>query len=439
MPKKTAPSSSNKLHTVPPYPIPNVIAYPLLIIVFHLLYLILPLGLILAPIHAGWNVLHGTATPNSYWTITIASVYLSTWVLFKVRSRLHLQSDLLLIHWCKWWYKLAEQLPLSFMLCPSCYVLHVIRVLRHVPSTASSPPLFTRTLCAPLCSRRRPIAHTCLWLPQHHTKRGCPNDLLNTNPLLHFVLSSIPVSILTTAPPPVSPSTNLIYACHPHGTIAFNRAAVGFQMSHLWSPATGIKNLRVLTATAAFYVPVIRELWIWSYCIEASKSVAVKALKRLNPKRTVEDRVAIFVYPGGEKEQLLTVQGKEVVYLKDRKGFVKLALEQGCELVPVYAFGESDLYYHSPFLLEGRQWIAKTFGAAIPLICGSVGLLPYFPKSGVTMVFGDGVGLKPAKDPENVTKEELDSGHELYMTKLKELFDKEKGALGYGDRELEIV
>ena len=65
-----------------------------------------------------------------------------------------------------------------------------------------------------------------------------------------------------------------------------------------------------------------------SYCIEASKSVAVRALKRLNPRHTLEDRVALFVYPGGEKEQLLTVQGKEIVYLKERKGFVKLALEQ---------------------------------------------------------------------------------------------------------------
>jgi len=208
MPKKTAPSSSNKLHTVPPYPIPNVIAYPLLIIVFHLLYLILPLGLILAPIHAGWNVLHGTATPNSYWTITIASVYLSTWVLFKVRSRLHLQSDLLLIHWCKWWYKLAEQLPLSFMLCPSCYVLHVMSFMSSVYCVMYHLLLHRRP-----CSRARcvpPFVHVAA--PLLTLACGFPSTILSA---AAPTICSTPTPSSTSSSPP-SPSPSSPQPLHPY-------------------------------------------------------------------------------------------------------------------------------------------------------------------------------------------------------------------------------
>lgn len=81
----------------------------------------------------------------------------------------------------------------------------------------------------------------------------------------------------------------------------------------------------------------------------------------------------------------------------------------------------------------------KTTGAAIPLIHGQFGLLPYFPRNGVTMVLGGGIGLRAPKEREAVSKEELDAGHALYVQKLRELFEREKEALGYGDRELVIL
>lgn len=104
-----------------------------------------------------------------------------------------------------------------------------------------------------------------------------------------------------------------------------------------------------------------------------------------------------------------------------------------------YAFGESDLYTHHSFLLGFRSWLVSAAGAAVPLISGQLGLLPYFPRSGITLVMGGGIGIEAPKDRGNVTKEELDRAHALYVRKLKELFDREKGALGYGDRELKIV
>jgi hypothetical protein len=152
-------------------------------------------------------------------------------------------------------------------------------------------------------------------------------------------------------------SKKYIFACHPHGTLAFNRAAVGFSTDTLWNQAFPGISFRVLTARAAFFVPFIRELWLWSSCVDASREVATKLLRDKN--------CSLFVYPGGEKEQIQTEYQKHKVFLSSRKGFVRLALKEGAELVPVYAFGESDLYHHSQFALGARKFLVKRFGVSI--------------------------------------------------------------------------
>ena len=38
---------------------------------------------------------------------------------------------------------------------------------------------------------------------------------------------------------------------------------------------------------------------------------------------------------GGEKEQLMTTPGEHKIYLRNRKGFIKLALTHGAHLVPM--------------------------------------------------------------------------------------------------------
>jgi len=273
-------------------------------------------------------------------------------------------------------------------------------------------------------------------ITRHQIKKGGHNRFLNSNPLISYCLQAIPISISVTHEVKGSPSGQYLFPCHPHGALAFNRAAVGFCMDDLWDAAfPQLPNLKVLTASAAFYVPFIRELWLASYCIEASKKVAVAALEDSGPG------TGMLVYPGGETEQLMTERGKEKVFLSGRKGFVKLALEQGMEIVPVYAFGESDLYHHSSLWLDLRKKIQKKFGAAIPLIHGQFGLLPYFPDKGVRLVFGEPVQLWKEKKWEKgmiITQNMIDEGHKVYCEKLRDLFEKEKGAMGYGDRELEI-
>jgi len=49
-------------------------------------------------------------------------------------------------------------------------------------------------------------------------------------------------------------------------------------------------------------------------------------------------------------------------------GFIKLALQYGAELVPMYAYGENELYQCSDFMMGARQWLQHTLKIALPIV-----------------------------------------------------------------------
>ena len=54
-----------------------------------------------------------------------------------------------------------------------------------------------------------------------------------------------------------------------------------------------------------------------------------------------------MILVGGEAEQLISEVGDHTIYIKERKGFVKLAITHGVKIIPSYCFGETDLYVNS--------------------------------------------------------------------------------------------
>lgn len=68
------------------------------------------------------------------------------------------------------------------------------------------------------------------------------------------------------------------------------------------------------------------QLLLWLGCVDAGSSTAHFNLKRGR---------SILIFVGGEREQLLTTPGEHIIFLSTRKGFIKLALEYGVNLVPM--------------------------------------------------------------------------------------------------------
>lgn len=82
-------------------------------------------------------------------------------------------------------------------------------------------------------------------------------------------------------------------------------------------------------------MPLVRHLWWWLGIRSVSKTSIVKLL---------QSGKSVVLVPGGVREIQSMCQSKEVVYLKKRYGFVKLAIQTGTPLIPVFAFGQSQIY-----------------------------------------------------------------------------------------------
>jgi 1-acyl-sn-glycerol-3-phosphate acyltransferase len=217
----------------------------------------------------------------------------------------------------------------------------------------------------------------------------------------------------------------VILALHPHGSMADYRVILDGQLIELIPSLAG--KMRWLAASVLFRLPIVREISLWTGCVDARRSVAESVLSK---------GLSIGVLPGGEVEQLRTTHGVESVYLKKRFGFVKLAIRFGVPLVPAYVFGCVDLYYTSTFLFSLRAALVRSLGVCVPVCYGAYGV-PMAPLPvPINVVIGQ--PLRVARNPAP-SDEEVAAVHAQYICALKALFDANKAKFGFADRELLIA
>lgn len=223
-----------------------------------------------------------------------------------------------------------------------------------------------------------------------------------------------------------APNAQFLIAMFPHAVWSDYHVS----MDGMWDIAFPniYDNIRTLTASVLFRFPLVRELALWTSCIDASRSVAEQALDR---GRT------ILVRPGGEAEQLRTTRGKEIVYLRKRKGFLRLAMRKGVPVIPTYVFGASDYHHTSNALFAPREWIQKRSGVCFPFAIGYWGSLCPLPVKTVC-VLGKPLTFEMKREG-TPTSDEVDKAHAKFCLALRELFDEHKKCVGYADRELQIV
>ncbi len=251
-------------------------------------------------------------------------------------------------------------------------------------------------------------------------------------------------------------NAQFVFAAFPHGCNSDFRALMDGVLGEVLPNLIRRDAVRALAASILFKIAIVREIALWTGCIDASRKIAEKAL---------DQHKSLVVLPGGEAEQIRTTYGKEKVYLSNRKGFIKLAMRKGVPVVPMYVFGSSDAYYtfHDDddksrskkfdwTFYDLRHKLMKNFGVCI-MICTGLwwSYLCPLPKK-TTIVFGKPIYFQPASNSSQSTSadatisigfepsaEELDQGHALFVKELTALFDAHKTELGYGDRTLEVI
>jgi 2-acylglycerol O-acyltransferase 2 len=149
---------------------------------------------------------------------------------------------------------------------------------------------------------------------------------------------------------------------------------------------------------------------------------------------------AVFLAVGGAAESLYTKRGCLDLVLKRRRGFVKVALEAGAELVPVIAFGEND-QFNRVDLRPGSlmDWVQSTFkkltGFAMPLqdALTGAGILnlpsgPFPLPVPLVTVVGAPIALPPFEGDlrSEAGRAHVDACHALYCAALQQLYDEHK-------------
>ncbi|KAF3062015.1 Diacylglycerol O-acyltransferase 2A [Daldinia childiae] len=227
------------------------------------------------------------------------------------------------------------------------------------------------------------------------------------------------------------PTRKYIFGYHPHGIIshgamaAFGTEALGFSKKF-----PGITN-SVLTLDSNFRIPLYREYILALGLRSVSKESIVNILTKGGPNGEGMGR-AVTIVIGGARESLEAQPGQMRLILKERKGFVRIAVRTGADLVPVLAFGENNLYdqlhpKEHPLVHKLQMFVLKVWKFTLPFLHGrgifnyDVGLMPYRRPLNVVV----GAPIKVTQSAV-VDQAEVDRLHDQYITELEKLWDQYK-------------
>lgn len=243
----------------------------------------------------------------------------------------------------------------------------------------------------------------------------------------------------------LEPTRKYIFGYHPHGIIshgafaAFATEALGF--SQLFP---GITNT-LLTLDSNFRLPLYREYALRMGLASVSKESIENILSKGGRNGEGMGR-AVTIVVGGARESLESKPGSLRLILRCRKGFVKMAIRTGADLVPVLAFGENEIYKQvdaksHPYLHKMQLMVKKIMGFTVPIFHArgvfnyDVGMMPY--RKPMNIVVGRPIQVVQEAHPDNRYVDEV---HERYTRELLRLWEDYKDTFAKErTSELEII
>jgi 2-acylglycerol O-acyltransferase 2 len=199
------------------------------------------------------------------------------------------------------------------------------------------------------------LAYIPSYLDGSERFHGRPSEFCKNMTIWVWFKNRCNMSLIKTAD--LDPERQYILGMHPHGIMPFGSIInLSTNCNNASEVLKGIQ-IRALAASFCFYVPGYRDLLLSGGVMDAARYVA---------RRVLAEGKSIMLVPGGATEALYANIGMNVIYIKNRKGFVKLALETGSSLVPVYSFNETDTYG----IMESKSSWLKDFKVGFQAVLG---------------------------------------------------------------------
>ncbi|KLO19104.1 diacylglycerol-acyltransferase [Schizopora paradoxa] len=230
-----------------------------------------------------------------------------------------------------------------------------------------------------------------------------------------------------------------IFGYHPHGVISMGALATFATESTGFSAAfPGIKP-HLLTLASNFRMPFYRDIILMMGVCSVSRNSCSNILKQGKGS-------SICIVVGGAAESLAAHPGTADLTLRKRLGFIKLAIQHGADLVPVFSFGENDIFEQMPnqrgtmtYKLQKR--FQAMFGFTLPLFHGrgmlnyNLGLMPY--RRRIVSVIGRPVNVVQCDKP---TLEQIHEVQKRYIDELFRIWETYKDAFAANrKKELNII
>ncbi|KAJ9050679.1 diacylglycerol O-acyltransferase 1 [Entomophthora muscae] len=214
---------------------------------------------------------------------------------------------------------------------------------------------------------------------------GRPSKWFRNLPLWHYLAAYFPVTLHREQE--LDSSRKYILGYHPHGILSSGAVAA------FATDALGVEDLfpgiqiHLLGMETFFRIPFYRDIAVLLGCSSVSKT-SIKNILSKGPGK------ACLIVVGGAQEALLTKPELSDLVIKDRRGFVRMAMTTGADLVPVFGFGENQIFDQAvpkegSIFKKFQDKVKSSFGFTFPYFYGR-------------NVFTYNFGLLPLRKPINI-------------------------------------
>lgn len=192
-------------------------------------------------------------------------------------------------------------------------------------------------------------------------------------------------------------------------------------------------------SSSIFNAPFMRHTLTWANAIPVEKDYLIKNLK---------EGLSLVICPGGAREAMYLANDSEcTLFIKERYGLVKLAMEFGLPIYPTFTFGLRKLY---PVWAPKSKFIKKwgSLLGYVPLFFLGAFNIPFAqPKSSpLTVVVGKPIFVEKVNDPsvlkgkdlDKETKKKLLEYHDQILESIERIFNTYKSEFDMGHVKLNI-
>mmetsp|Transcript_17189 Transcript_17189/g.34432 ORF Transcript_17189/g.34432 Transcript_17189/m.34432 type:complete len:700 (-) Transcript_17189:10-2109(-) len=216
--------------------------------------------------------------------------------------------------------------------------------------------------------------------------------------------------------------SSCMFAIAPHGTLPLSVWALWHQRCDIFD------SVCLFFGSQVGIVPGYR-LWTGARggCMTITKKNLISVMK-------TDNNVALV--PGGVSEMMkCEPHGKNINVSIKHKGFVRIAIQEGFDLVPILMLHENDMY-NNP-LRDFQLWCYKRFKVPVGLpYYTNKWFLPMSNQKPLRVVVGKRIKVKKQENP---TEEQVEATHRLFYEEVVRCWGKWKKPMGYEERELTFV